>query len=66
LPRNAADAAGHRPGRAEFANLAVLSADYLTAPVKEIGKIRSLLTVVGGNVVYAAPPFAGAEAPVKR
>jgi predicted amidohydrolase YtcJ len=42
----------------KFADLAVLSADYLTAPVKEIGKIRSLMTMVGGKVVYAAPPFA--------
>jgi predicted amidohydrolase YtcJ len=42
----------------KFADLAVLSADYLTAPVKEIGKIRSLLTMVGGKVVYVAPPFA--------
>jgi predicted amidohydrolase YtcJ len=50
----------------KFADLAVLSADYLTAPVKEIGKIRSLLTMVGGNVVYAAAPFAGAEATAKR
>jgi len=47
------------PGK--YADLAVLSADYLTAPVKEIGKIRSLLTMVGGHVVYAAPPFAGLE-----
>jgi predicted amidohydrolase YtcJ len=45
------------PGK--FADLAVLSSDYLTAPVKEIGKIRSVLTMVGGNVVYADPPFAG-------
>ena len=44
------------PGK--FADLAVLSADYLTAPVKEIGKIRSVLTMVGGKVVYAAAPFA--------
>jgi predicted amidohydrolase YtcJ len=43
------------PGK--FADLAVLSSDYLTAPVKEIGKIRSVLTMVGGNVVYAAQPF---------
>jgi predicted amidohydrolase YtcJ len=41
----------------KFADLAVLSADYLTAPVKEIGKIKSVLTMVGGNVVYAAAPF---------
>jgi hypothetical protein len=26
--------------------------------VKEIGKIKSVLTMVGGKVVYAAPPFA--------
>ena len=42
----------------KFADLAVLSADYMTAPVKEIGKIKSVLTMVGGKVVYAAPPFA--------
>jgi predicted amidohydrolase YtcJ len=45
------------PGK--FADLAVLSADYMTAPVKEIGKIRSVLTMVGGDVVYAAAPFGG-------
>ena len=44
------------PGR--FADLAVLSSDYLTAPASEIGKIRSVLTMVGGKVVYAAAPFA--------
>jgi len=44
------------PGK--FADLAVLSSDYLTAPVKEIGKIRSVLTMLGGNVVYADQPFA--------
>jgi len=49
------------PGK--FADLAVLSSDYLTAPVKEIGKIRSVLTMVGGNVVYAAPPFAKLASP---
>lgn len=43
------------PGK--FADLAVLSADYLTAPVKEIGKIRSVMTMVGGKVVYSAAPF---------
>jgi predicted amidohydrolase YtcJ len=45
------------PGK--FADLAVLSADYLTAPVNEIGKIKSVLTMVDGDVVYAAAPFAG-------
>ena len=43
------------PGK--FADLAVLSSDYLTAPVSEIGKIRSLLTMVGGKVVYASGPL---------
>jgi predicted amidohydrolase YtcJ len=42
----------------KFADLAVLSSDYLTAPVQQIGKIRSVLTMVGGEVVYAAAPFA--------
>jgi hypothetical protein len=44
------------PGK--FADIAVLSADYLTAPVKEIGKITSVLTMVGGKTVYATEPFA--------
>jgi predicted amidohydrolase YtcJ len=48
------------PGK--FADLAVLSDDYLTVPVGEIGKIRSLLTMVGGKVVYASGPFAKMEA----
>jgi predicted amidohydrolase YtcJ len=43
------------PGK--FADLAVLSSDYLTAQVNEIGKIRSVLTMVGGKVVFAAQPF---------
>lgn len=43
------------PGK--FADLTVLSADYLTAPVKEIGKIRSVMTMVGGKVVYSSAPF---------
>jgi predicted amidohydrolase YtcJ len=43
------------PGK--FADLAVLSSDYLTAPVREIGKIKSVLTMVGGKVVYANGPF---------
>jgi hypothetical protein len=35
----------------------VLSADYLIAPVKQIGKIETVLRMVGGDVVYAAAPF---------
>src|SRR3989442_5538312 len=41
----------------KFADLAVLSKDYMTVPVDEIGTIESLLTMVGGKVVYAAGPF---------
>jgi predicted amidohydrolase YtcJ len=44
------------PGK--LADLAVLSADYLTVPVEEIGDIESVLTLLGGEVVYAAGDFA--------
>jgi predicted amidohydrolase YtcJ len=40
-----------------LADLAVLSKDYLTVPLDEVGTITSLLTMVGGRVVYAAGPF---------
>jgi predicted amidohydrolase YtcJ len=43
------------------ADLAVLSADYLTVPIERIGGLESLLTMVGGRVVYAAGPFAALE-----
>jgi predicted amidohydrolase YtcJ len=36
----------------------VLSKDYLTVPVAEVGSIVSLLTMVGGRIVYSAAPFA--------
>ena len=42
------------PGK--LADLAVLTEDYLTVPDDCIRKIRSVLTVVGGKVVYAAQP----------
>ena len=48
------------------ADLAVLTADYMTAPVKEVGKIRSLLTMVGGRVVHAEGPFAALLPPTKQ
>jgi len=41
----------------KFADLAVLSKDFMTVPVEEIGGIQSLLTMVGGKIVYTAPPF---------
>ncbi len=45
----------------KLADLAVLSADYLSVTVEEIGGIRSLLTMLGGRVVYAAGPYAALE-----
>ena len=45
----------------KLADLAVLSKDYLTMPVEQIGALESLLTMVGGKVVYASGPFAKFE-----
>src|SRR5438445_8217343 len=45
----------------KFADLAVLSQDYMTEPVDEIGKNVSLLTMLGGKIVYAAGPYAQLE-----
>ena len=43
----------------KYADLAVLSHDYLTVPEQQIRKIESVLTLVGGRVVHAAVPFTG-------
>jgi predicted amidohydrolase YtcJ len=40
------------PGK--LADLAVLDRDYFTVPDREIRQIRSVLTIVGGNVVHSA------------
>jgi predicted amidohydrolase YtcJ len=42
----------------KHADLAVLNGDYLTVPEERIPALESLLTIVGGRVVYAAGPFA--------
>ena len=42
----------------KLADLVVLNADYLTVPEDQIRFLESLLTIVGGRVVYAAGPFA--------
>jgi hypothetical protein len=47
------------PGK--LADLAVLTKDYVTVPADEIGSIESLLTMVGGKIVYAAGPYADME-----
>jgi predicted amidohydrolase YtcJ len=36
----------------KLADLAVLSRDYMTVPVDQIGGIESVLTIVGGKIVY--------------
>jgi len=46
----------------KYADLAVLSKDYMTIPVSDIHTIESVLTMVGGNIVYAARPYANLEA----
>jgi predicted amidohydrolase YtcJ len=47
------------PGK--LADLAVLTKDYMTVPSDQIGSIESLLTIVGGKIVYAAGPYARLE-----
>ena len=42
----------------QFADLAVLSADYFSVPEDEIKRIESVLTIVDGKVVYGASEFA--------
>jgi predicted amidohydrolase YtcJ len=41
----------------QLADLAVLSADYFSVPEEEIKRIESVLTVVGGKVVYGTGEF---------
>jgi predicted amidohydrolase YtcJ len=45
----------------KLADLAVLSQDYMTVPLDQIHNTESLLTMVGGKVVYAAGPFQSLE-----
>jgi predicted amidohydrolase YtcJ len=45
-----------------LADLAVLSEDYFAVPVLRIAQIESLMTLVGGKIVYAAGPFSDLEA----
>ena len=42
----------------KFADLAVLSKDYMTVPVSDVHTIESVLTMVGGRIVYASGPYA--------
>ena len=42
----------------QFADLAVLSADYFTVPEKEIKGIEAVLTIMGGKIVHGSGAFA--------
>jgi predicted amidohydrolase YtcJ len=42
----------------QLADLAVLSADYFSIPEEEIKRLESVLTMVGGKVVYGTGAFA--------
>ena len=48
----------------EYADLAVLSADFFSVPEEEIKDITSILTVVGGEVVHADTDFASLAPPL--
>ncbi len=48
----------------QYGDLAMLSADYFSVPEAEISRIESLLTIVGGKVVYATENYDGSEEPV--
>jgi predicted amidohydrolase YtcJ len=41
----------------KLADFAILSQDFMSVPVEQIGATTSLLTVVGGKVVYATEIF---------
>jgi predicted amidohydrolase YtcJ len=41
----------------KLADLAVLSKDYMAVPVDQVGTIESLLTMVGGKIVYGSGPY---------
>jgi predicted amidohydrolase YtcJ len=45
----------------KLADFAILDQDYFSVPVERIGRTVSLLTVVGGKVVYADQPFMAAR-----
>jgi predicted amidohydrolase YtcJ len=42
----------------QLADICVLSADYFSIPEDEIKRLESILTIVGGKIVYANGPFA--------
>jgi predicted amidohydrolase YtcJ len=47
----------------QLADLAVLSSDYFSIPEEEIKNLESVLTIVGGKVVYGAAEFSSMAPP---
>lgn len=47
----------------KFADLVLLSEDYFSVPVDEIRNLESVLTMVGGKVVYAAGAYSRLDPP---
>ena len=47
----------------QLADLSMLSADYFSIPEDEIMQLESVLTMVGGKIVYANEPFASLSPP---
>jgi hypothetical protein len=45
----------------KLADLAVLTKDYMTVPLDQLESIESLLTMVGGKIVYAVGPYVKLE-----
>jgi predicted amidohydrolase YtcJ len=45
----------------KLADFVILNQDFMSVPVEKIGSTASLLTVVGGKVVYATDVFSGAK-----
>ncbi len=48
----------------QYADLAVLSADYMNVPPEDIRRINSVLTIVGGKIVYAQGDFSDQSPPL--
>ena len=48
----------------QYADLAVLSADYFSVPSGDIRGLSSVMTVVGGRIVYAAGDFSSFDPPL--
>jgi len=47
----------------KLADLVILSGDYFSMPADEVKNLESLLTMVGGKVVYGAGPYSSMDAP---